>query len=473
MPKQFQKECFLAGKIRKQKMDTLLQYFQSELEADFGYDDDTAIDQLQVAMEELKKAKMDLPPPPTNNELPKLPFGLEIQPSVHELIAKRPDETFDEHFRKNIKGGKAAFYRKRGLHATTPEMGGRGPDTRSLQSSRMSEYSGGDLSSYYDTAANSRLSIVDFSTKTSPKSSRTSLAEGSDVGSLNHLDSRHTPVALDEEEMDIDRELQKIEDDEQGKMNLDQTLTRDATLENLMATGSENGEKPPSQASEYDNVNGIENHESTSPDFRYEYIESPVELKVEHIKQIPVQYEIPVQHEVTVQHAHRVPTSRSDGSIDGRVSPAVENVWVERHENVVVEEKPSMDISPNRSPGVQNQGQFSQTFANNEHANTFRQAMASHNSRKRTSPSQGAVGHGQRTPGQAGSHSSPNTPTYMENGGNMISPKRFVSQFQIRHSPGVHLDHPNGYNMQMEYTEQTNQVARGSTSQREIIVHHL
>ena len=37
-----------AGKIRKLKMDTLLPFFQSELEANFGYDDDTVIEQLKV-----------------------------------------------------------------------------------------------------------------------------------------------------------------------------------------------------------------------------------------------------------------------------------------------------------------------------------------------------------------------------------------------------------------------------------------
>lgn len=464
-------------------MDTLLPFFQTDLEADFGYDDDTVIDQLQVAMEELKKAKMDVPPPGTANEMPTLPFGLEIQPSVHELIAKRTDETFDEHFRKNIKGGKAAFYRKRGLHATTPEMGGRGADTRSIQSSRMSEYSGGDLSSYYDTAANSRLSIVDFSSKTSPKSSRTSIADGSEIGSLNQMSSRHTPVALDEEDMEIDPELQRLDYDEPGKVNLDQTLTRDTTLENIMATeaGSELGEKPPSQASEYDNVNGGNANDNASPDFKYDYIESPMELKVEHIKQIPVQYEIPVRHEISMQHARAVPVSRSVDKMPGRISPPVENVWVERQENMVVEEKPSMDMSPSRSPSrstsMQNgSGGLSHSFitSNQQHVSATRQASSSlRNSRKRTNPGHEVTEH--RVTVNQASRSSPNTPTYTENGGNMISPKKFVSQLQIRRHPAIPVDQMNGYNMQMEYSEQTNQASRGaqSHSKREIIVHHL
>ena len=462
-------------------MDTLLTFFQSELEADFSYDDDTAIDQLQVAMEELKKAKMDIPPVGKMNEMPTLPFGLEIQPSVHELISKRTDETFDEHFRKNNKGGKAAFYRKRGLHATTPEMGGRGADTRSLQSSRLSEYSGGDLSSYYDTAANSRLSIVDFSSKTSPKSSRTSIADGSEVGSIHQMSSRHTPVALDEEDMDIDPELQRLDYDEPGKVNLDQTLTRDTTLENIMAIGasSEYGEKPPSQASEYDNVNGTNGNDhvdSSSPDFRYDYIETPLELKVEHIKQIPVQYEIPVRHEISVQHAQALPVSRSEDNMGGRVSPSVENVWVERSENVLVEEKPSMDISPSRSPSMQNgSGGLTRSFitSNQQHVSASRQAHNLRNSRKRSNPSHEPTE--QRVIVTHGSQSSPNTPTYVENGGSGISPKKFVSQLQIRRHPPLPVDQTNGYNIQMEYSEQNSQASKGTQPhlKREIFVHHL
>lgn len=43
---------------------------------DFGYDDDYVIKMLEQSMDDLRKAKMDLPPPPQPNELPKKPFGV-------------------------------------------------------------------------------------------------------------------------------------------------------------------------------------------------------------------------------------------------------------------------------------------------------------------------------------------------------------------------------------------------------------
>ncbi|XP_052809008.1 USP6 N-terminal-like protein [Mya arenaria] len=457
-------------KIRKLKMDSLLPFFQSELEADFGYDDDTVIDQLTIAMEELRKAKMDVPPKPTANELPTLPFGLEIQPSVREIISKRSDETFDEHFRKNAKGGKAAYYRKRALHTTTPEMGGRGADSRSIQSSRMSEYSAGDLSSYYDTAANSRLSIADMSSKTSPKSSRTSFAEGSEVGSIGPTMSRHTPVPLNEE-MDIEQELERLNyEDETHRVvvDKDQTLTRDTTLEDMVPEGHH--EKPPSQASEYDNlserhsiVNGGENgNMNAHTDMDYDNISPAIELPVEHMRRIPVQYEIPVTHDIPVaQRGQQMVISPTNGLMParistGRISPPVENVWVERQEERLKEKKATISAEVQRDVS--------------SHSQSASHQRVSSNSRKRSSP-----GHTPSKP--RGSQSSPNTPTYVENGGLTNSP-HFVSQLQIRRQhpfPLSNSDHVNGYSAQYEYSEQQMQTSTGprSSQQREITVQHL
>ena len=290
-------------------MDTLLTFFQTDLEADFIYDDDTVIDQLQVSLEELRKAKMELPPKPKTNELPTLPFGLEIQPSIREIIAHRKDETFDEHFRKNTKGGKAAYYRRRiGQNVTTPEMGRAGSDT-------ISEYSLGDQSSYYDTAANSRLSIVDFSGKGSPKSSRTSYAGGSDIEeSLHQLGMAHTPMPIDIEDIELEKLNYNSFDAHEAHGN--DTLTRDTTLENIAAELI--AEKPPSQASDYDNMN-INGDGSTIVNGDYDnVIDEPmeVEVNVEHVKSIPVQHEhkLPVMKEIPVQHIINVPINkRSEG----------------------------------------------------------------------------------------------------------------------------------------------------------------
>ena len=258
-------------------------------------------------MEELRKAKMDSPPKPKENELPKLPFGLEIQPSIREIIAHRKDESFDEHFRKSGKGGKAAYYRRRiGQNITTPEMGRAGSDT-------ISEYSMGDQSSYYDTAANSRLSIADFSGKGSPKSSRTSYAGGSDIEeSLHHLGTAHTPIPIDIEDIELEKLNYNSFDAHEAHGN--DTLTRDTTLENIAAELIM--EKPPSQASDYDNMN-INEDGSTIINGEYDnVIDEPmeVEVNVEHVKTIPIQHEhsskLPVMKEIPVQHIINVPISK-------------------------------------------------------------------------------------------------------------------------------------------------------------------
>ncbi|XP_059170169.1 USP6 N-terminal-like protein isoform X2 [Physella acuta] len=200
-------------RIMKMQMDELLTFFQSNLEKDFVYDNDAVIEQLQICMEELKKAKLAVPQKPKVNEAPTLPFGLEIQPSVEQLIGRRSEETVDEHFRKNVsrQGGKAAYLRRKNTGGSmsggnnllsTPEMARSRGDSRSLQS-RMSQYSIDDKSSYYDTATNSRLSLADYSSKTSAPSSRTSFGE-SELGSMSALGHGFTtPIDLDEVGVDV------------------------------------------------------------------------------------------------------------------------------------------------------------------------------------------------------------------------------------------------------------------------------
>ncbi|XP_059622835.1 USP6 N-terminal-like protein [Phlebotomus argentipes] len=78
------------SKILKLKdMDLIVQYLQVQLHTDFGYDDDNAIKTLEHCMEELKKSKMELPPPPGPNELPKRPFGEFREPSIESKIGRR------------------------------------------------------------------------------------------------------------------------------------------------------------------------------------------------------------------------------------------------------------------------------------------------------------------------------------------------------------------------------------------------
>ena len=194
----------------RMQMDDLLTFFQSTTEKEFIIDDDSVIEQLQICMEELKKAKMSIPPKAKNNESPTLPFGMELQPSVEQLIGKKSQDTVDEHFRKNTSkpAGKAAYLRRKnqggsfsGGHNNqlgTPDISrSRGADTRSIHS-RLSQYSIDGASSYYDTATNSRIS---YSAKTSAPSSRTSFGEQSDLGSLAGLQGHgfHTPIDLEDE----------------------------------------------------------------------------------------------------------------------------------------------------------------------------------------------------------------------------------------------------------------------------------
>ena len=220
----------------KMQMDELLTFFQTNLEKDFVYEDDTVVEQLQICMEELRKARMAVPPKAKKNEAPTLPFGLDIAPSVEQLIGKKSEQTVDEHFRKNPprSGGKAAYLRRKNTSSSlsgganhllsTPELSrsGRGgvgpPDSRSLHS-RVSQYSiGDDKSSYYDTATNSRISLADQSARTSAPSSRTSFGgDGiSDLGSLpalamasgeDNLDSFTGPLDLDEVGLEVEPEL--------------------------------------------------------------------------------------------------------------------------------------------------------------------------------------------------------------------------------------------------------------------------
>lgn len=445
-------------KIRKQKMDTLLSFFQTDLEADFNYDDDTVVDQLQVSMEELRKAKMDLPPKPKENELPTLPFGLEIQPSIRQIIAQRKDETFDEHFRKNTKGGKAAYYRRRAAgNATTPEMGRGGPDSKSI----LSEYSTGDQSSYYDTAANSRLSIVDYGSKGSPKSSRTSFAEGSDVDSLHQLAAAHTPIPIDLDDIELEKLHYNSFDTHEAQGN--ETLTRDATLENLAAELHDN--KPPSQASDYDNMM-LNGDGSTIVNDDYDNIVNEpmeVEVNVEHVRTIPVQHEqkLPVRKEIPVQHIHNVPISKSDGYIvDGQISPNGD-VWVKRSDLGVkkTKERAPQNVHERTPQRVQrNVSPAKQTSPQRQISSTTQHLISS--------PSKASTSH-------SSSHSSPKKQTsktpsasrslqHQENG-QIISPPKFVSQLQIRRQQVVQ-EQPNGYNTEMNFAEHQGLSAHSSHS---------
>uniref|UniRef100_A0A1Q3FVS4 Putative gtpase-activating proteinral function prediction only n=1 Tax=Culex tarsalis TaxID=7177 RepID=A0A1Q3FVS4_CULTA len=80
-------------KILKLKdMDLIVQYIQTKLHVDFGYEDDFVIQTLEKCMDELRKAGLELPPPPEPIELPKKPFGVFVEPTVEAKIGRRKQE---------------------------------------------------------------------------------------------------------------------------------------------------------------------------------------------------------------------------------------------------------------------------------------------------------------------------------------------------------------------------------------------
>ncbi|XP_027196575.2 LOW QUALITY PROTEIN: uncharacterized protein LOC113791055 [Dermatophagoides pteronyssinus] len=62
--------------ILRKSMEETIEFLQIELEKDFGYHDDSAIQALQQSIQELKKYKMLSPERPSDNEFPSRPFGI-------------------------------------------------------------------------------------------------------------------------------------------------------------------------------------------------------------------------------------------------------------------------------------------------------------------------------------------------------------------------------------------------------------
>lgn len=86
------------------KTDSFFHYFcvyylilvlQVKLYKDFMYDEDTVIQTLERSLDELKRAKLDLPPPATKDELPSRQFGVFTEPSFEQIVGHRT-ESFTE-----------------------------------------------------------------------------------------------------------------------------------------------------------------------------------------------------------------------------------------------------------------------------------------------------------------------------------------------------------------------------------------
>ncbi|XP_019375362.1 PREDICTED: USP6 N-terminal-like protein [Gavialis gangeticus] len=74
-------------RLLKMSLEDLREFLQEKISSSLHYEDDAVIEQLQVSMVELRKAKFDLPPPAKPEEFPKKPLGLELSLN---LMAVKP-----------------------------------------------------------------------------------------------------------------------------------------------------------------------------------------------------------------------------------------------------------------------------------------------------------------------------------------------------------------------------------------------
>ncbi|KXJ78939.1 hypothetical protein RP20_CCG002971 [Aedes albopictus] len=78
--------------LRMKDMDQITEFLQTILYKNFGYDDDTVIKTLQLAMFELKKLNLDKLPAAPASEFPKVAFGQFIEPSLEAKFTERETE---------------------------------------------------------------------------------------------------------------------------------------------------------------------------------------------------------------------------------------------------------------------------------------------------------------------------------------------------------------------------------------------
>lgn len=78
--------------LKLKDMDAIVHYLQVKLQKDFEFDDDTVIKALEHCSEDLRKAKMDLPPVAPESEYPQNPFGVFVEPSKDEKIGHRKSD---------------------------------------------------------------------------------------------------------------------------------------------------------------------------------------------------------------------------------------------------------------------------------------------------------------------------------------------------------------------------------------------
>ncbi|XP_023135025.2 USP6 N-terminal-like protein isoform X2 [Amphiprion ocellaris] len=76
-------------RLLKMSLEELREFLQERIAQTFFYSDDVIIEQLQASMTELRKMKLDLPPPGKPDELPRKPLGQELPVLLSPVQASR------------------------------------------------------------------------------------------------------------------------------------------------------------------------------------------------------------------------------------------------------------------------------------------------------------------------------------------------------------------------------------------------
>ncbi|XP_028669678.1 USP6 N-terminal-like protein isoform X2 [Erpetoichthys calabaricus] len=131
--------------LMKLSMEDLVEFLQETLAKDFFFDDDFVIDQLQNSMSELKRSKLDLPPPGKEDEFPKRTLG---------QLPPEPRSSFSNHFingqSNNIRSEVTTSKRKTSPDRISEKTTNRGakdtldrPNTKSQKASKREDKSPG------------------------------------------------------------------------------------------------------------------------------------------------------------------------------------------------------------------------------------------------------------------------------------------------------------------------------------------
>ncbi|XP_051889888.1 USP6 N-terminal-like protein [Pristis pectinata] len=116
--------------MMKLAMEDLIEFLQESLAKDFFFEDDFVVDQLQNSMSELKRSKLDLPPPGKPEEFP--------QKSLGQVPVEHQEPPVLNHMTNGqnnvIKGGPPALRRK-DKKASPEKLQEKPPDSRPKKSS--------------------------------------------------------------------------------------------------------------------------------------------------------------------------------------------------------------------------------------------------------------------------------------------------------------------------------------------------